>query len=222
MILLAPWCEVHHRAVTIERKGIMATVLEPRIEPRRMTLAEFRLLPDDPSVDRELVLGKLREEPMTRRNRWHARLEARLARLLGQWIGAGNVCHYEVFSGEVGCELEATNSSFGIDVAVFSAEVMARQPVDAPYIIGPPVLAVEVLSPSDTQQDIHDKVGSYLQGGTGCVWIVDPSDQTVRSYRPGDRPRLFAEGDVLDAGDCLPGLQIPIADLFANKLRTEP
>ena len=61
-------------------------------------------------------------------------------------------------SGEAGFVLRQNPpSGVGIDIAYVSAEVAARQP-DAAYFDGPPVLAVEILSPSDTQESIDEKV----------------------------------------------------------------
>jgi len=46
-----------------------------------MTTEELLALPED-GVDRYLIRGLLREKPMTKRNRWHTRVEARIVYLL--------------------------------------------------------------------------------------------------------------------------------------------
>ena len=52
---------------------------EPFAGKVRMTLAEFEALPENDSVDRELIAGVLKERTMTRRNRFHAKTEANIA-----------------------------------------------------------------------------------------------------------------------------------------------
>ena len=46
-----------------------------------MTTEELLTLPDD-EIDRDLIRGELQEEPMTKRNRWHSGVEAKLSWLL--------------------------------------------------------------------------------------------------------------------------------------------
>ncbi len=51
-----------------------------------LTLAEFLALPADEHVDRELIRGELKERPLTRRNRFHAKTEATVAYFLKRWL----------------------------------------------------------------------------------------------------------------------------------------
>jgi Uma2 family endonuclease len=151
-----------------------------------MTLEEMLALPDD-GMERELIRGQLRERPMTRRNRWHAGVEARIAKLLGVWLDTRPEPRGEVVSGEAGFRLStAPDSGVGIDVAYVSAEVAAATPEKASYFQGPPVLAVEILSPSDKQEDIDEKVALYLETGVLLVWDRQPALP--------DRLRLPARG----------------------------
>lgn len=187
----------------------MSTVLT-----NRMTLAEFHALPDDPAVDRELLFGELVERPVTKRNRWHARAETRIASILDQWCRSQSPPPGEVFSGEAGYDLPEIDTGVGIDVAFFSQDVLDAQDEESPYLVGPPVLAVEILSPSDTVEDMHRKVKAYLQAGVKVVWIVDPYDRTVTVYRPQTPPTMFAEGQDLNDDPNLPGLTVSIDEVF--------
>lgn len=183
----------------------------------KMTIAEFLALPDD-GKERWLINGQLHEEGevgMTYRNRFHTRVEAAIARLLGNWAKQRPEPRGEVHSGEVGCILRPdADTLVGIDVAYFSAETMARQTEDTTLIDGPPVLAVEVLSPSDSTEDIRDKVLEYLAAGVELVWIVDPYFHTVTVHRPHMRPEMFNVDDTLTGGDAMPGFSVAVADLF--------
>ncbi len=177
-----------------------------------MTAEEFLALPDD-GKERELIRGELREKPMTYRNRFHAQAEARIAFLLGRWLEDQPQPHGTVYSGEVGCILRhEPDTIVGIDVAYFSHAVTQRQTDETALIDGVPLLAVEVLSPSDKQSEVHEKVMLYLESGVQAVWIVDPLFRTVQVHQRGAEPKTFNREETLSG--CLPGLEIPVADLF--------
>jgi Uma2 family endonuclease len=78
----------------------------------------------------------------------------------------------------------------------------------------PPDLAVEILSPSNTASDIHEKVLDYLAAGVRLIWIVDPRTRSV-AVHSGETPITIArEGDLLDGRDVVPGFTLEVADLF--------
>jgi Uma2 family endonuclease len=174
------------------------------LESRKMTIEEFLALPDD-GVDRELIRGELRVRGLskvTRRNRHHARSEAKITKALECWLEEHTRLG-EVVSGEAGFILKP-DSGASIDVAYVSPEIAARQP-NAPFFQGPPVLAVEILSPSDKQEDIDEKIALYLESGVKVVWVVNPSFKTVTVYRPDAAPTFFHENQTIDAEPHLRG-----------------
>jgi Uma2 family endonuclease len=84
---------------------------------------------------------------------------------------------------------------------------------------GAPELMVEILSPSTRRRDLVLKHRLYERWGVDQYWIVDPQRKTVQAFRrASDRYRLAAElgaGDVLTT-PILPGLEIPLAEVFAD------
>lgn len=181
-----------------------------------MTVEEFFALPDDDGVDRMLIQGRLWEKPMTKRNRWRSSCEAAIARLIGNWVMSQSKPRGRVFSGEAGFILRGTPSSaVGIDVAYASHEVLSRSVAET-RMDGPPVLAVEILSPSDKQEEIIAKVREYLDVGVALVWIVEPEFKTVTVYRPGDRPKLYSGADKLSGGEQMPGFEITVNQIFED------
>ncbi len=180
-----------------------------------MTLAEFLALPPDDGIERELIRGELKERPMTRRNRSHAKTEARIVRLLGTWLVALSEPRGEIYSGEVGCILHRDPpSNVGIDVAYFSAETVAAQSDASTMVDGAPLLAVEILSPSDKHEDIAEKIDAYLKAQVTSVWIVDPHFKTVTIHRGDTEPELFNIKQLISDQPGLPGLQLAVRDLF--------
>jgi Uma2 family endonuclease len=100
----------------------------------------------------------------------------------------------------------------------FVAKTRLAGPTSERYFPGPPDLAVEVVSPGDSASAIHAKVFDYLRAGTRLVWVVYPQSRTVAVYGP-DTPTRFLDIDgTLEGGDVLPGLSLPVREIF-KKLR---
>jgi Uma2 family endonuclease len=82
------------------------------------------------------------------------------------------------------------------------------------YGIGPPDLAVEVVSPGDTVREVTAKAAEWLEAGARMVWVVSPKLRTVTIYRSLTDIAVITEKDTLDGGDVVPGFQIPVAEIF--------
>lgn len=184
-------------------------------ETTLMTTEQLLAMPDD-GVERWLIRGQLREKPMTYRNRWHSRTLVRICRFLDVWLDQQPAPRGAVLGGEAGVRLRRDpDTTVGIDVIYVSAEVAAYQPADTTVIDGVPVLAVEILSPSNTVEEIDEKIDSYRAAGVPLVWIVDPHDRTVTIYRPNQEPETVNIRQELSGEPHLPGFRVPVADLFA-------
>lgn len=195
---------------------------EAAAQPRLMTNEEFLALPDD-GVERWLIRGRLYEKapdpttgkPMIVRNRDHSRILVRVCQVLANWLDEQPKPRGEVCGGEAGVRLQQTSESVvGIDVVYIDAEVAARRSAETTLIDGVPILAVEILSPNDTQQEINDKLDEYLDAGVKLVWIIDPRRRTVTVHRPGARPKMVNEDEELTGEPNLPGFRVAVARLF--------
>jgi len=183
--------------------------------PRLMTTEEFLALPDD-GVERWLINGQLRERSMTYRNRWHSRTLTCVAYVLESWLRQQPEPRGLVLSGDAGFRLRRDpDSVVGIDVAYISAEIASHEFQETTLIEGVPVLAIEILSPSNTVEDIDEKLDSYLQAGVPLVWLIDPHFRTVTIYRPGQPPEMVNVHQEISADPHLPGFRVPVAQLFA-------
>jgi Uma2 family endonuclease len=99
-------------------------------------------------------------------------------------------------------------------VAFVSAQRLPGGRLPEGFPVGAPDLAVEILSPTDNPIDIQQKVRDYLEGGARLIWIIAPQAKTVTVYRADGSARLLRENDSLEGEDVLPGLRIPLAELF--------
>ena len=93
-------------------------------------------------------------------------------------------------------------------------------------IHGVPDLLIEVLSPSTAAYDRNIKKDVYAGAGVPEYVIVDLAARTLSHYRlalPDDygEPRVFGEGESLTF-DCLPGIVLPVGELFAGAPDTTP
>lgn len=79
----------------------------------------------------------------------------------------------------------------------------------------PPLWAVEVFSPTDEPGNIKKKRKIYRQAGI-LLWELDPEQQSIDTYAPGQGKRTFGMDDVLDAGDVLPGFTLAVRVLFRS------
>jgi Uma2 family endonuclease len=93
----------------------------------------------------------------------------------------------------------------------------SRQPVapDVPYNPIAPDLAVEVLSPGNTEIEMTRKIGNYLTAGT-VVWVADPEFKTIDVYTPAQPRKTLRIGDFLEGGDVLRGFRLALASIFSD------
>ena len=114
--------------------------------------------------------------------------------------------------------------SFAPDVAFY-----VGPPSGEGFLVGPPILAVEVRSPEDFGPDAEDRLArkrsDYFAAGTLVVWDVDPlRDRVVRVYRADAREtaHVFAEDDLADAEPAVPGWRVRVADILPPLCSSRP
>jgi Uma2 family endonuclease len=184
------------------------------VEAARMTEEEFLALPDD-GIRRMLIDGVVREIGMTIRRWRHGALQMRLGTLLNNWSDRQPLPRGHVVGGETGFRL-STGTLVGLDVAYASPELAVATPDSQAIFQGNPTLAVEILSPSDSVQDVDDKIEAYLGAGVPLVWVVQPRHRTVTVYRPDAVPPMFTHGDEIAAEPHLPGFRAAVAAIFED------
>jgi Uma2 family endonuclease len=187
----------------------MSAVLDAPV----MTTEDLLALPKN-GMERWLIDGQLREKPTTVRNRIHSRLMARIVYLLEKWLESQLQPRGQILCGEAGCRLRRSpDSTVGIDVVYIAANLAQQESTETTLIDGAPVLAVEILSPNDTVEEINEKIDSYLRAGVAFVWIVDPHDRTVTIYRLDAEPELVNVHQELSGEP--PGFRVKVIELFA-------
>jgi Uma2 family endonuclease len=100
------------------------------------------------------------------------------------------------------------------DVAFVLADRMPPREKRRRFLELAPDLAVEVVSPTDSANDVHEKVLQYLDVGVQLVWVVHPIRRTVTVYTKDRIAHVLDENDTLDGGDVLPGFALPVSEVF--------
>jgi Uma2 family endonuclease len=197
----------------------MATATEN--PPKVWTAEDLLAMPDD-GVERWIIKGQLREKPsefpevkMTVRNRHHSEAMSFIAATLVIWLRTLPKPRGSIFSGEVGVILPGQTDTVGVDVVYVPQDVVAVQNDDNTTLIeGMPILAVEILSPNDTHEQIEEKIDTYLDAGVALVWTVNVTRRTVTIFRTGHEPESFNLTHRLPEFPQMPGFAPSVAELF--------
>lgn len=177
--------------------------------PTLMTAEELERLPDN-GTHYELVKGELVE--MAPPGGEHG----------GLAIDIGGPLNAHVKQNKLGRVLVETGYKLARNPDVVRSpdvSFLRRQRIPASglprgYIDGSPDLAVEIVSPGDTAEEIEAKVQDYLTYGTRLVWVVQPKTRTVTAYYSDGRARVLREKDALDGEDVVPGFTLALTDLW--------
>jgi Uma2 family endonuclease len=79
-----------------------------------------------------------------------------------------------------------------------------------------PDLAIEVLSKGNTPREMERKLKEYFLSNVRCVWFVDLRKFTIEVFTAPDRSVVLTEEQTLDGGEVLPGLSLPLREVFAR------
>ena len=193
------------------------TMLKPR-SGMKLSVEEFMGLPEtDDRRKMELDEGVLYIMPRPRRV--HGFLQFRLGRYFDDYIEGFDEPPAELMLDfTVALSLER-RTLLAPDLCI----VLRDNPVvvNDRMVEGAPDIVVEVLS-SDRNRDLVRKRQLYAEAGVPEYWIFDPPNDTATllELRDGE----YVERAVLTADDTLttpllPGLTIPLADIFRHRRR---
>ena len=159
----------------------------------------------------ELVKGELRK--MSPAGSEHGAIIVNVTVLLGQHVKAHKlgVC----FGAETGFKIASDPDTVRApDVAFVSRERIPESGITKKFWPGAPDLAVEVLSPGDTLEEVEEKVEDWLAAGTRAVWVVSPKRRSVTVYRSMTDVTRLSEADELDGGDVVHGFRCKVSEFF--------
>jgi Uma2 family endonuclease len=153
--------------------------------------------------DVEYIDGYLREKPVV------MSVHGRLQSLLSHWF----VSHEEEWQVMVGVEIRMQVDTSRVrlpDVIVDHARFWPETFVE------PPLLLIEILSPSDTYREMRRRIQDYLAMGVKTVWVIDP--ETRKGEVHGERTEVDATRLTV-AGT---PIYVDLAEIFARLDKYQP
>jgi Uma2 family endonuclease len=186
----------------------MANLVE--LTKKIWTDAEFMALPDD-GHHYEIVNGELID--MGNSGALHGYICSNLMILLGGYVQQQKLG--AMFDSSTAFRMKNGNRR-SPDISFFAkARLQGITTLPSGYLEGAPDLAVEVLSPGNTFEEIADKLEEYFQNGTRLAWVINPMQTYVMVYHSAPEPeKLLRSIDSLEGEDIIPGFTLPVADLF--------
>jgi len=182
----------------------MATTAQP------LTAEDLLRMPDD-GYRYELVRGELRK--MAAAGHRHGRVAMNVTLPLGQYVKTHHLGI--VYAAGTGFKLASNPDTVRAPDVAFVRRQRVEEAGDSEgYWPGPPDLAVEVVSPSDTYAEVEEKILEWLDAGTRMIIVVNPRKRSVTVYRSRSEIVVLTENDVLDGRDVVPGWSMPVRDIF--------
>jgi len=114
-------------------------------------------------------------------------------------------CHISGSKGPYGINSNVVTPSFAYKPTEMSDEYPDPNP---------PLWVSETIFPTEKAVDVRNKREIYNHAGI-LLWEIYYPSRRVDVYAPGQPPKTYKMGDVLDGGDVLPGFSLAVADLFA-------
>ena len=180
--------------------------MAPDLE-RKLDYSDYLATPDD-GKRYEIVDGELfvtaSPSPM------HQRVSRRLERQLEDYFHGRSIG--EVFNAPIDVILTDHDVFVPDLIVVSNPATISKRGID-----GPPLLVIEILSPSTSKQDRGVKARRYAELGVPHYWIADPDTRRFHCHRLVDgtfRLVLDAEGDAVLSHPDFPGLEIDLASLW--------
>jgi Uma2 family endonuclease len=175
-----------------------------------MTIAEFERLPSGDGVRYELDEGELVK--MTFPKPRHNTITLHIAVLLRDFVKKHSLG--VVYPSDTGYVLaRAPDTLRGPDIS-FLTKRRAELVDPDQHIEGAPDLTIEVVSPSDSAEDLNKRVRQFLAAGGHTVWVVYPLTRTVAVFQADGSIRELTGDQAVEAPDLLPGFSIRVRDLF--------
>ena len=112
----------------------------------------------------KIELDALGRIVMTPASNVHALFQGRIGVLLAQMLPKGEIL--------TECSVQTLGGVKVPDVAWASKEFLGKHRNETPYPVAPE-MCVEVTSPSNSRQEIAEKIAAYISKGAREVWVCD-------------------------------------------------
>jgi Uma2 family endonuclease len=184
-------------------------MLAPNLIAPRITLEDFLKLPETKPAS-EYLEGEVYQKPMPQGE--HSTLQGELVTGINQVAKPNKIAY--AFP-----ELRCTFGGRSIvpDIVVFTWDRIPRTEsgrIANQFEIYPDWM-IEILSPRQSANKIIKKIFFCLQQETKLVWLIDPEDESVLTFRPDVQPEIKEGDDIIPALPALTEWRLTVREMFA-------
>jgi Uma2 family endonuclease len=186
----------------------------------------FRFRPETPMSDEELMRfcaanNFLRVERdangeilvMTPAGSKTSKMNMRIGRLLDEWAEAdGRGVAFDSNGGFTlpDGSMRAADAAW-VELKRWQALSAADQARYAPLC---PDFVIELRSPSDSLTELKEKMQQWIANGAQVAWLIDPENQTVIVYRPGQQPDIHNHPTSVQGTGIVAGFELVMARVW--------
>jgi Uma2 family endonuclease len=98
------------------------------------------------------------------------------------------------------------------DIAIYPKRKMNFRE-DRIEVTTPPLCAIEILSPSQSLQELVNKASNYFQHGVKSCWLVIPSLENIYVFSSPESYSIFRSNQILS--DTALGIELELAKIFS-------
>lgn len=169
---------------------------------------EFVDLPINKDKLFEYIGGEVLEVPS---NPYSSYLATRLSRFIANFVEEHQL---GFVTGEAGGYM-VSGERYAPDVA-FISFAKQKELAKTGYNPNPPDLAVEVLSPTDSEKKLSVKISNYLAAQTS-VLVIYPDEREIAVHKPGQPVAILGIEDILTIESVLPDFKVAVKDIFPTQ-----
>ncbi len=107
--------------------------------------------------------------------------------------------------------IELGNKTAVPDISIYEHFTIEWEEDEPAVMVEPPLVAIEIISPSQTFTEMRDKARKYFAQGVKSCWIVQPELKIISILHPSEPPITFTQGLVRDSAV---DIEIPIEEVF--------
>ena len=77
-----------------------------------------------------------------------------------------------------------------------------------------PDFVIELRSPSDNLAELKEKMERWIANGAQLAWLIDPIEETVSVYRPGESPEVHHHPTSVQGTGVMAGFELVMARIW--------
>jgi len=77
-----------------------------------------------------------------------------------------------------------------------------------------PDFVIELMSPTDSLNELRSKMGEYMSCGVKLGWLINPENRQVEIYRLGKDSEILDNPQTLSGEDVMPNLTVNLSEIF--------